>query len=95
MSWRQWVVELSVLALAVARALIPIPFISGHALFLTYAILTVTSPTARWTVATVLIEVIYIKVCVLHDATLIGGIVVGILAALLVKTRHLAIGLSI
>jgi hypothetical protein len=85
---RQWIVELPVLGLALARALMPIPFISGHALFSTYAVLTVESRIARWAAALVVVGVAYIKVLILQDTTLVGGMIVGMLAALLTKREH-------
>jgi hypothetical protein len=63
------------------RAILPIPFISGHALFLTYALLTTQTRLARWTAIIILIQVAAIKIFVWHDPTLLGGITVGILAA--------------
>lgn len=59
------------------------PIVSGHSLFLTYVMLTTRSWVARLTAVLVLIEVIYLKAFVWRDPTLIGGIVVGIFAALI------------
>jgi hypothetical protein len=77
--------------LALSRAVMPIPFISGHALFLTYAIMTLKSQIALWVAIAVLIDVAYTKIA-LRDPTLIGGIAVGLFAALLVRqiSRHSA-----
>ncbi len=83
--WRQWLFDLPVVALALSRALAPVPFVSGHALFLTYALLTLRLRIAWWISACVFAEVVYIKVFVLHDPTLIGGIVIGALAAWLAR----------
>jgi len=82
---RQWLVEPIVIGLALARTVLPVPFISGHALFLTYVLLTSPRRLAWWIAALVLADVSYIKIVILHDATLIGGIVAGLLAALAVK----------
>ncbi len=84
-------VDVPVVAIAFLRALVLIPFISGHALFLTYALLTTQSSLARVTAALVLIEVILIKVFVWHDVTLIGGIALGIAAGLLFRSNSLYI----
>jgi len=52
----------------------PIPFFSGHALFLSYALLTMRSKLAKVTALVVLLEVAYLKIFVWQDATLLGGI---------------------
>ncbi len=76
-----WILDLLVVGFALARAFRDLPVISGHALFLTYALLTVRSRVARWLAAVVLVEVIYLKVFVWHDATLYGGAAVAALCA--------------
>jgi hypothetical protein len=82
---RQWLVEILVIGLALSRTLMPVPFISGHALFLTYVLLTTPRRLAWWIAALVLLDVSYIKIVILHDATLIGGAIVGILAAVIAQ----------
>lgn len=83
-------VDLPVVVLGVARALFDVPFISGHALFLAYALLTMRSRTGRVLSMIVLAEVIYFKVFVWQDTTLYGGILVATVAALLfhLLNRH-------
>jgi ABC-type sugar transport system permease subunit len=83
-NWKQWIIELPVLALALARTQFPVPLISGHALFLAYAFLTTRSTIARWTAAVVFIQVLCLKILWL-DVTLIGGTLVGGIAALVVN----------
>ena len=78
-----WGIDLLVLIPALTRAFVPLPFVSGHALFLTYCLLTSQSKLARITAALVLLQVAYLKILVTHDTALIGGILVGLLAALL------------
>lgn len=78
-----WAIDLTVLLPALARAVIPIPFISGHALFLTYSLLTTQSNIARIAAFLVLLQVVYVKIFLLQDATLIGGMIAGYLASLL------------
>ena len=78
-----WVIDAVVVGLALVRSVILIPIISGHALFLTYAILTSKSKIARITALLVLLEVAYIKIFMWSDATIIGGVLVGCVAALL------------
>ena len=76
-----WAVDVVVLIPALTRAFIPIPLVSGHALFLTYCLLTSTSKVAGITAVLVLSQVIYLKIFVTHDPALFGGIVMGSLAA--------------
>ncbi len=88
---RQGLIEPCVIGLAMTRALVPVPLISGHALFLTYTILTTPRRLAWWLAVLVLIEVSYIKIVLLHDATLIGGALIGIVAALFVTGKPRAV----
>lgn len=76
-----WLMDISLVIVSFMRAVFPIPFISGHALFLSYALLTTRTWVARWTALVVLIQVAYVKIFVWHDPTLLGGIVLGIAAA--------------
>lgn len=85
-SLTQWVVDAGVLAWSLTRAFIPIPFASGHALFLTYALLTTRGWVPRLTAALVMLQVIYLKFA-WRDVSLIGGIVLGCLAALLYRCK--------
>ncbi|MEM7532899.1 MAG: hypothetical protein AAF639_12030 [Chloroflexota bacterium] len=77
-----WVTDLLVLGPALTRAVFPVPFISGHALFLTYAVLSTRSMIARTTALLVLLQVAYLKIT-WNDTTLIGGAIFGTFAALL------------
>jgi hypothetical protein len=75
--WGQYAVDLPVLALSLARAKWPVPLISGHMLFLVYALLTTRSIVAQVAAALVLAEVIYLKIFAWGDwVTLIGGLLV-------------------
>jgi hypothetical protein len=76
-----WIVLLP----ALARAFVRLPLISGHALFLTYCLLTSRSKVARASAALVLLQVAYLKIFVTHDTALIGGIIGGGLCALLYR----------
>lgn len=80
---RQALIEIPVLALALSRALLPVPFISGHALFLSYALVTEQLAPARAVAAVVLFEVILLKLFVFQDGTLPGGIALGLAAGML------------
>ncbi|MHC1784204.1 MAG: hypothetical protein AB9891_15870 [Anaerolineaceae bacterium] len=83
-----YLIDLIVVVVAILRMVVEVPFISGHALLLTYALFTVKSWWVRIPAAVVLLEVIYLKAFVWHDITLYGGIVVGLAAAGLVKYLH-------
>lgn len=61
-----------------------VPFVSGHTLFLTYAIMGPASPVTRITDSLVMLEVIYLKYFVWHDpVTSSAGITLGAIAALM------------
>jgi hypothetical protein len=80
-----WGIDLAVLIPALTRAFVPLPLVSGHALFLSYCLLTARSKLARVTAFLVVLQVAYLKIFVTHDTALIGGIVVGYLAAVLYR----------
>lgn len=91
--WRQWALELPLIALALARATQPIPLISGHALFLAYALLTVRSATARWLAFAVYLSVAYMKIAEIGDpVTLVGGSLAGFAAGWWVRRSAPASG---
>jgi len=77
-----WLIDLAVLIPALTRAFVRIPLVSGHALFLVYCLLTSRSRVARIAAFLVLLQVAYLKIFVTHDTGLIGGVMVGCLAAL-------------
>jgi hypothetical protein len=72
-----------VVLLSLVRSIYALPFISGHAFFLTFAFLTVKSWWVRIPVFAVLLQVIYLKAFIWHDATLYGGMAMASLAAIL------------
>jgi hypothetical protein len=80
-----WAVDLGVLIPSLTRAFVRLPLISGHALFLTYCLLTSRSKIARITAALVLLQVAYLKLFVTHDTALFGGMVAGCLAAFMYR----------
>jgi hypothetical protein len=83
-----YVVDVLVVALAMARAFGTVPFVSGHALFLTYAILRPGSLVTRITAALVMLEVIYLKLFVWHDPiTPLTGIALALVAVWVVRHR--------
>ena len=80
-----WALDLIVLIPSLTRAFVRLPLISGHALFLTYCLLSTRSTVARITAFLVLLQVAYLKIFVTHDTALIGGILGGSLAAFLYR----------
>lgn len=79
-------VDALVVFTAMMRVIGNVPYVSGHALFLTYAILRPGSLVTRITAALVMIEVLYLKLLVWHDfVTPVGGIVLALIAAWLVR----------
>lgn len=80
-----WGIDLLVLIPALTRAFVRLPLISGHALFLTYALMSCRSVVARIAAFLVLLQVAYLKIYVTHDTALIGGVVFGYLAAIVYR----------
>lgn len=70
-----------VLLMALLRAGLPIPGYSGHALFLSYALTSSRQRLTRVLALIVLLQVVWLKVQ-WRDATLVGGLVLGLLASL-------------
>lgn len=79
---KQFAVDAVVVVTAMWRVIGNVPYVSGHTLFLTYALLSSRSLVVRITGAIVMIQVIYLKYIVWHDwVTSTCGIVLGVLAA--------------
>jgi hypothetical protein len=84
------IIDVVVVGLAVARVFSSFPFISGHTLFLTYAIGSSRSTVAVVTASLVMLQVIYLKYFVWHDlVTSTGGIILGALATIVVRRIQL------
>mgnify|MGYP007030114105 FL=1 len=81
----QWVIDAIVILVALIRAVFHFPPISGHALFLTYVLLTAKSKLLFYTAAMMFVVVVYMKTFILHDLTLIGGTMGGLCAAGLLR----------
>ena len=78
----QWLVDAPTVALALTRSVVPVPLISGHALFLTYAFLTSRSWAVRLTAMIVMLDVAFFKLFVWNSANnFLGGIALGCAAA--------------
>jgi hypothetical protein len=78
--WARHILSLIVIVCSLTRAVVDIPFFSGHAFFITYMVLVAKSKTARTTAILVFLDVIWIKLFVLHDPTIWGGIALGLVA---------------
>ncbi len=75
-------VDFLVVGTSMMRVVGNVPFISGDAVFLGYAIMGPVSPATRITALPVMLEVIYLKYFVWHDPiTSSTGIVLGTIAA--------------
>lgn len=84
-TWAQWALEAAVVGLALFRTIWPWPFYSGHALFLSYALLTLSSRSARFVTLSVLLITVFFKTIFVQDVTLIGGLAIGCLAGFFAK----------
>jgi hypothetical protein len=80
------VVDVLVVGTAMMRVISNVPLVSGHALFLTYAMLRPGSLVTRITAALVMLEVVYLKFFVWHDLiTPLTGITLGLVAAVVTR----------
>ena len=78
-------VDLIVVVTAVGRVVAHVPFVSGHTLFLTYAIISSRSRVVKITAAIVMAHAAYLKYFVWHDGvTSTTGIILGAIAGFLV-----------
>ena len=78
------VFDLIVVGTAVGRVVAHVPFVSGHTLFLTYAIITSPSRVVKIAAGIVMAHAVYLKYFVWHDSvTSTTGIVLGAIAGLL------------
>jgi len=81
-----FVIDALVVGLAMMRVVSTLPFISGHALFLVYAIFRPGSLVTRISAAVVMLEVVYLKFFVWHDfVTPVTGTALGLTTALIVQ----------
>ena len=75
-----------VIGLAVGRVIAYVPLISGHTIFLTYAIFSSRSRLVIASASLVMLQVIYLKYFVWHDAvSSTSGIILGYVAAYIVN----------
>lgn len=79
-----FIIDGLVIGTAMWRVIGHVPYVSGHSLFLTYALLSARSRVAQITAAIVMLQVIYLKYIVWGDwVTSTTGIVLGSMAALI------------
>jgi hypothetical protein len=79
-------IDVLVIATSILRARGYVPLVSGHALFLTYALMRRGSVVTRVTAALVMLEVVYLKFFVWHDfVTPTCGIALALIAAIVVR----------
>lgn len=82
----QLIVDILVIGFSMARMFTDVFPVSGHTLFLTYAILSSRSPVVVVTASLVMLQTVYLKYFVWHDVvTSTSGIILGGLAAYLVS----------
>lgn len=81
----QWFVNFFVITLALSRIIAPLPFFSGHALFLSYALLTVSTRLTKAVMIVVLLDAAVVKIFWIHDLTLIGGLILGLAIGLITR----------
>ena len=85
-SWLELGIDALVVVTAIMRMMGDVPLVSGHALFLTYAMARPGPRLTYITAGLVMIQVVYLKVFVWHDLispTL--GVLLGLAAALVVR----------
>lgn len=73
----QIALDIPVIALAATRFVYAVPFISGHGVFLTYAIITAWARSVRLAAVLILIQVLVFKLGIFQDLTVFGGMLVG------------------
>lgn len=79
------IVDSAVVVTSIMRMLGVVPFVSGHALFLTYAIARPGTRLTKITAALVMLQVIYMKLFLWHDrVSPVAGTILGLLAACIV-----------
>lgn len=88
---RGWVIDGSVVALAIARAFLPLGGFSGHVLFTGYASLAARTRTGRISARLVLLEVLIVKLGLWGDFwTPLGGVLIALAAWWILRQVHSA-----
>jgi hypothetical protein len=82
------ILDSGVVFTSIMRAIGDVPFVSGHALFLSYAIARPGSRLTKFAAAAVMIQVLYLKFYVWHDLiSPITGTVLGLVAAMIIRRQ--------
>lgn len=85
----QLAVDAAVVLTAMWRVFGDVPYVSGHALFLTFALLSSRRRVAQATAAVILLEVVYLKFFVWHDwITATVGVLAGSAAAFISRRQR-------
>lgn len=91
--WPELMIDLAVVATSILRGMGVVPLVSGHVLFLTYAIARPGSRLTRITASIVMLQVIYLKFFVWGDSiTPATGIALGVVAAFVVRRMRVSMG---
>ena len=86
LTFAHYLVDFLVVATAMGRVVGNVPFISGHTLFLTYALFSSKSVVLKVTAGLVMLQAIVLKYFIWHDyITSTSGIILGLLAAFVAK----------
>ena len=81
-----WSVDFILIAFALSRAIAPLPFFSGHSIFLSYAFLTVSRRFTKTVMIAALMDAAVVKIFWIHDdLTLIGGLIIGLAIGLIIR----------
>jgi hypothetical protein len=88
-SWFEFLIDAAVVTVSIMRMLGQVPYISGHALFLSYAIARPGSRLTRVMAALVMLQVLYLKLFVWHDMiTPATGTALGLAAAMILLFKR-------
>lgn len=91
--WPELMIDFAVVATSILRGMGVVPLVSGHALFLSYAIARPGSRLTRISALIVMLQVIYLKLFVWGDSiTPAAGILLGLFAAFVVRRLGVSMG---
>ena len=81
-----FLIDAGIIGLALSRVFYPVPLVSGHVLFLTYALLTARRRVGFALAALIWLQVLTLKVVFWHDVvTPCGGVILGCVGATLFR----------
>ncbi len=79
--WYCGVIDVLILFFSILRVFYKVPYVSGHALFLSFALFSVSRPSNRVLIFIVWLQVLLLKLFLWHDITFYGGLLLGGIAA--------------